>query len=71
MQKYSGETLWHRDNNYNNNFDVKYIIYIYNKQYRHDLNVTEARRRFSKESEYMNWKLRLFNLTEAIEPHFC
>ena len=58
MLKCRGNTLWHRDNNYNNNFDVKYITYFQNEQHKHDLNAAQARKRFFKESEYMSLRLR-------------
>ena len=52
------DALWNKDNNCNGGFDVGCPTYFYNKQYGHDLNITEAKKRFFKESEYINLKLR-------------
>lgn len=58
VQNYRGDPLLEKDNNYNKNFDVRYITYFQNAQHIHDLNADQATRTFFKESEYMSLRLR-------------
>ena len=42
---------------YTINFDVKYVNYFHNEQYKNYMNATAARNRFLKESEYLSMRL--------------
>ena len=49
MQKYRGEDIWQKNNNYTDESKVKYITYLHNELHKHYINANIARESFLKE----------------------
>ena len=63
VQLYRGDDIWQRSAYHNDQYKVKYMMYLYNAQFKHFMNTKAARDSFLKELNYLSMKLNWDNGT--------
>ena len=56
IQRYRGDKIWQSSNNYSNDFDVKYIVYLQNEQHKPKLRLEHAVSKLFNDIQYFDRK---------------